>query len=372
MVFPFLSLYMKKDLEFSANEISLVLFAFGAGSMAGGWIGGKLSDHFGYYPIMLWSLILSGIAFIGIQFIQSFEWLCVGIFILMVIADAFRPAAYVAVATYSKPENRTRSVSLFRLAINLGFAMGPAIGGILIDTIGYNGLFWTDGFTCIMAGLSFFLLLDRRQAKKDAQEIKTNIKKSPYFDIIYLLFLLSVLLIAIGFMQLFTIVPLFFDEIHLLSPKYIGYIMASNGILIFIFEMPVVKYYENPRFSIIRILIISTVILSLGFLLFNLTLWTGIVIFSILFITFGEILSFPFANRFALDRSLKGKSGEYMALFTIVFSLGHTIGSPLGMKSVDYFGYETTWYIVFGLIFAGGILFILLGKLMEKELINHK
>jgi hypothetical protein len=41
-----------------------------------------------------------------------------------VVADMFRPAMFVSLATYSKPENRTRSLTLVRLAVNLGFAAG--------------------------------------------------------------------------------------------------------------------------------------------------------------------------------------------------------------------------------------------------------
>jgi hypothetical protein len=38
----------------------------------------------------------------------------------MTVADMFRPAMFVSLATYSKPENRTRSLTLVRLAVNLG------------------------------------------------------------------------------------------------------------------------------------------------------------------------------------------------------------------------------------------------------------
>jgi predicted MFS family arabinose efflux permease len=57
----------------------------------------------------------------------------------MTVADMFRPAMFVSLATYSKPENRTRSLTLVRLAVNLGFAAGPALGGLIIMNMGYGG-----------------------------------------------------------------------------------------------------------------------------------------------------------------------------------------------------------------------------------------
>ena len=125
MVIPFLSLYLTADLGFTKEQTGWIMSAFGLGSLIGSWIGGKLTDRLGYYPVMFFTLTLSGLMFIGLQFIKSFEGFVAGIFFLMVIADGFRPAMYVAIGTYSRPENRTRSVTLIRLAINLGFSAGP-------------------------------------------------------------------------------------------------------------------------------------------------------------------------------------------------------------------------------------------------------
>ena len=48
MVFPFLSKYLKEDLCFTYGQVGTVMMFFGAGSLAGSWIGGKLSDKIGF------------------------------------------------------------------------------------------------------------------------------------------------------------------------------------------------------------------------------------------------------------------------------------------------------------------------------------
>ena len=100
---------------------------------------------------------------------------------MMLVADMFRPAMFVALSAYSKPENKTRSVTLIRLAINLGFSAGPAVGGIIITGLGYAQLFWVDGITCILAGL---LLLKVLHPKKARVQDKTKIENpvSAYTD----------------------------------------------------------------------------------------------------------------------------------------------------------------------------------------------
>lgn len=86
------------------------------------------------------------------------------LFILSSFSEAFRPANMTAVAFHSKPENYTRSVSLNRLAINLGFSVGPAIGGILA-TISYHYIFIVNGITCISAAfIIYFSLKNKRKS----------------------------------------------------------------------------------------------------------------------------------------------------------------------------------------------------------------
>jgi predicted MFS family arabinose efflux permease len=163
MVFPFLSKYLKEDLHFTYSEVGWIMVSFGLGSMLGSWLGGKLSDKIGFYKIMVFSLFTSGVLFFGLQFITSFWGLCIAMFVIMSIADMFRPAMFVSLGVYAKPENRTRALTLVRLAVNLGFAAGPALGGLIIMSIGYNGLFWVDGATCIISILAFALLVKEKK-----------------------------------------------------------------------------------------------------------------------------------------------------------------------------------------------------------------
>lgn len=66
MVLPFLSKYLREDLDFSYNQVKWILISFGLGSIVGSWLGGKLSDKIGFYKIMIFSLMTSGIAFFWI------------------------------------------------------------------------------------------------------------------------------------------------------------------------------------------------------------------------------------------------------------------------------------------------------------------
>jgi len=344
MVIPFLSLYLRDGLNFSLKDVGWVMTAFGVGSVIGSWLGGKLTDRIGYYKVMVRSLITTGILFVGLQFLTSFASFCFGIFILMLIADMFRPAMFVALSAYSKPENKTRSVTLIRLAINLGFSAGPAVGGIIITTLGYKGLFWLDGITCIIAG---FLLLNVLHPKSTTVTNQVKVKNpiSAYSDKAFLVFLISMTLFGLVFLQYFSTIPIYYKDIHVLTELEIGILMGMNGFLIFLLEMPLIKWLENTNYTKAGLMFFGAFMMALSLLVLNLTSWTGIIVVGMLLMTLGEMIAFPFSNAFAMDRAKKGNQGEYMGLYTISFSIAHIISHNAGMRLVDAKGYDTTWYI---------------------------
>ncbi|WP_272022780.1 MDR family MFS transporter [Olleya namhaensis] len=356
MVIPFLSLYLTEDLGFTLSNVGTIMTAFGLGSVIGSWLGGKLTDKIGYYKIMVFSLFISGFMFIGLQYLKTIYTLSLGIFALMGVADMFRPAMFVALSAYSKPENKTRSVTLIRLAINLGFSAGPAVGGLIIVSLGYGGLFWVDGITCIAATLLLIKVLNPKKTRVQ-DEIKVDNPYSAYKDKPFIIFLFALFLFGFIFLQYFSTMPLYYRERHLLSELEIGLLLGANGFFIFLLEMPLIKYLENTRFAKTSLILFGAFLTAISFLILNFSNWSGILIFAMFLMTLGEMIAFPFANAFALQQAKKGNQGEYMALYSIAFSFAHIFGHKSGMELVEGVGYDNTWYIMTVL---GGLCMLLL------------
>ena len=369
MVLPFLSKYLREDLDFSYNQVKWILISFGLGSIVGSWLGGKLSDKIGFYKIMIFSLMTSGIAFFGLQFVTSFEGLLVAMFFIMVVADMFRPAMFVSLGAYAKPENRTRALTLVRLAINLGFAAGPALGGLLIMTVGYKGLFWVDGATCILAILIFWIKVKEKKKSKYTDkehpgEILTN---SVFKDRPFWIFLGATLITGILFFQLFTTIPLYHKEQFNLSELQTGLLLTLNGVLIFFLEMPIVSYIERHKINKLKVITIGCLAMAISMYLLLVNQWAGILIIMMLFMTFGEMFVFPFSNSFAMSRAPKGHEGRYMAIFTMSYSTAHILSAEAGMDMIRLFSYQNNWFFMGTLGIIGVLLFIWTMKLVKYE-----
>jgi len=369
MVFPFLTKYMHEDLDFTYGQVGTVIMCFGLGSMLGSWLGGKLSDKFGFYKIMIFSLFTSGLMFFGIQHITTFKGLCIGMFSIMVIADMFRPAMFVSVSTYAKPENRTRAMTLVRLAVNLGFAAGPAMGGLIIVALGYKSLFWIDGATCITAIVIFRILVKEKKKVSIPGTFTDDIKESRTLrkDKLFWLFLFCSFATAMVFFQLLTSLPLYHNVQYGLTEFHTGLLMSFNGLMVFALEMPLVGYFERKHVPKLRIVGWGALLIALSFLVLLLEGWIGILIISIILITFGEMFNFPFSNSFAFSRAPRGQEGLYMGWYTMMFSLAHIASAQLGMTLIAKQGYAANW-LVMGIIgvFSFGCC-ILLQRLIMRE-----
>ena len=366
MVIPFLSLYLTQSLSFSLAEVGWVMALFGLGSVIGSWLGGKLTDRIGYYKVMVISLLASGVSFILLQYITSFVGFCIGVLLLMAIADMFRPAMFVALSSYSKPENRTRSITLIRLAINLGFSAGPALGGLIIFALSYGGLFWIDGITCFIAGILLLQILNPRKAKV-IEQVKVVNPMEAYTDKAFMILLVAMTLFGLAFFQLLSTLPIFYKDVHHLTEAEIGLLLGLNGFLIFIFEMPLIKWLEGSKNNMSKLILIGVILTALSFIVINLTGWFGALVIGMVLMTFGEMIVFPFSNSLALNRSIKGNQGQYMAYYSISFSIAHIFGHSIGMNLVANLGYTSTWYIITLVALSSAAFMLFLIHFLRKE-----
>jgi predicted MFS family arabinose efflux permease len=351
MVVPFMTLYLtNKEMNRTLSEAGFVLALFGLGTIVGAFFGGKFSDKIGFYPVQFITLFCGGILFITLGQIKSYPLICLFTFILSTVNEAFRPANSSAVAYYSRPENRTRSYSLNRLAINFGWAVGSSLGGLLASR-NYELLFWVDGFTNLTAAFLLLAFLKKPQLplrKKEEAHLESK-PESAYRDKTYLLFICLVTFFGICFFQLFTTVPKYFRDNLGLSEDYIGLVMAMNGLIIVAIEMVTVYILEQKNKNL-AIISFGTFICSFAFfalLLPGNAKWISLLM--ILLITVGEITSMPFMNSFWVSRSKENNRGQYAALYTMSWGTGQTVGPFACSLLADAAGFPAM-FITLGVI----------------------
>lgn len=363
MVVPFLTIYCTQKLNFSIVQAGMIMSVFGLGSVFGAFIGGKITDKIGFYYLQVGALLSGGLMFILIGFLESFLSLALGTFILSMCNESFRPANSTAVAYYSNENTRTRSYSLNRLAVNLGWSFGGALGGF-IASYDYHLLFILDGATNILSAILLMKLLPVvKKQKTEKHEHEKPLILSAYRDKLYLVFILLTTLFASCFFQLFTLQTVFFKSEWHLSEQFIGGLMAMNGLIIVGTEMVIVSNLEGrkpPLFLIGTGIIIA----AISYTILNLmpaAAWAALI--SIILITIGEMLSMPFMNTFWISRSEESNRGEYAGLYTIAWSVAQIIGPIYGAFLIDYGGYSLFWWVITGICLLTSVGFFTINNL---------
>ncbi len=367
MVIPFMTIYCTQKLHFTVEQGGIIMGLFGIGSLVGAFIGGKVTDKYGFYYVQIFALLVGGLLFLLLGFQRTFLSIGIVSFILSVCNDSFRPANYAAIVHYSTDENKTRSNSLNRLAVNLGWAFGGFLGGTLAH-INYHLLFWVDGSTNIVAALLLLKLIPITKIVKPVKDaINAITDKSAYRDNFFLIFICLVVLFATCFFQVFTMQPLYYKTQWHFSEQYIGALMGINGLLIVIFEMVVIHSLENKR-NPLNYICLGVLLTGAGFVLLNFLYpaqYSALII--VVFITLGEMLAMPFMNSFWIMRTTARNRGEYAALYTMAWSTAQIISPVLGGQVISYAGFNLLWYITGGVCLCTTAGFFMLYKLTLKQ-----
>ncbi|MEP7164013.1 MAG: MFS transporter [Ferruginibacter sp.] len=355
MVLAFMTLYCK-HLGYTTKQGGFVVAIYGIGSVTGAFFGGKITDKFGFYYTQFTSLFFGGILFIVLGQMRSYEAICICTFFLSMVNESFRPANAASIAHYSTAKNRTQSYSLVRLAINIGWGIGVALGGFLAS-FNYQLLFWVDGFTSIAASISLLIILpvvslSQQKTLGRHTEIK-NKAVTPYSDKAFLQFLLLTVLFATCFFQVFTTVPIYFKEGLHLNEFWIGSVMAVNGLLIALVEMVLVFKLEGRR-PYLLLMCYGSVIMGIAYLILNLPISNGfmIALSSMLILTVAEMTGMPFMNSYYISLSSDENRGQYAGMYTMAWSLAQVIGSSAGALIAYSFGFFNLWIIVGAICFV--------------------
>ncbi|WP_183560495.1 MDR family MFS transporter [Mucilaginibacter sp. SP1R1] len=346
MVVPFMSIYTIQQLHFTIVQSGWVMAFFGIGAISGAFIGGKLTDKIGFYDIQVGALLIGGILFLILGYQHTFISVSIGTFILSICNESFRPANSTAIAHYSNDENKTRSYSLNRLATNLGWAFGGGLGGLLAS-FNYHLLFWVDGCTNIFAALLLLKLMPRSRIIKTVKAVSSDmISSSAYRDGVYLVFILLSTLFATCFFQFFIMQPVFYKIQWHFNERFIGFLLALNGILIVLIEMVLIHKLEGKR-NPLTYITAGIIVAGASFALLNLlphTVWVALLV--VVMITLGEILSMPFMNSFWISRTNNKNRGEYAALYSMSWSAAQIIAPALGSQVIAHGGFNLLWWVL--------------------------
>lgn len=360
---PFLAIYLHEELGISMSLIGVMLTLAGIVGAVASTISGALSDRFGRRGLLIWMLAGRSLSFLVMGYLvwaQSPFAIFSAVYIFSsVLGTSIFPLTEAIVADSTPAEKRADAFGIIRVAANLGWALGPAIGGVLA-IFGYYWLFVATAFA--LAGAAFLVMATIKETSAEAIKQSHQSLLGPVLkDHRLLLFMAVGLVMFLARGQLVSTLSVHLSGTVGLTKGQIGLLYAINGGLVAALQVPTTKW--TVRFNPLSALAFSGVMYGLGYFLVGLAGSVVDMVVAMIVITVAEMIETPTAAAYVSELAPNGLMGAYLGAFHFVFHLGWTVGPMVGGVLLDLTPDPLyAWSIIAGLALAGGIGFRLLKK----------
>ena len=352
MALPFLVLYLTEARHWSPAEAGFGMMAYGAGALVVGPFSGRLADRLGHVHVLKASLWSAGAMLLALPFATTKPLLFALIFLWAGLTQAFWPSSMALLAGLARPEQRKAVFALHRLAVNLGMAVGPAMGG-LIAHVSYRWVFWTDGLSTL-AGAVMLTVIMKRTAAPPALPPDHPPGGSPWRDSRLAFLLLPFIPLLMVFFQIEGTLPLWVVRDQGLSLRFFGLLFTINTLLVVALE--VALNLAMAQWPHRRQFLVGSLCFAAGF---GLTAWaTGPVtlILTTVVWTFGEMILLPAMSDAVATLAPPDRRGEYMGLLSLCFSAAVALGPWLGVLAYAHTGPRAVWLSCFAIAGLSGLL----------------
>jgi MFS family permease len=338
-IIPYLTLVLRREFGLTESEVGRLLFAYGAGSLVSVLAGGALTDRLGRRATLLTSLLGSGVLAIAMGLADSARTLVPLLVLFGFIADLYRPAASAVIGDVLPSADRAVGFAALRLAINLGFGLGVALGGLLADW-SWRALFLGDGATTLAYGLVVLFLLPETRRVPRGRPGSAPPVTGPWRDPVFAQLLFCSLVFAIVFFNHVSTLPLTVTGAGY-PARVLGALVAVNGFLIALFEVPVVDALRGRRR--LRLAALGTLLVGVGFGLTGVAAHWAWFLVTVVLWTAGEILSTPFKLAFLTDWAPPEARGRYLSGLTGTWSLAIGLNPLLFLPLQARLGDRAFW-----------------------------
>ncbi|HWB03826.1 MAG TPA: MFS transporter [Verrucomicrobiales bacterium] len=233
---PFLTLYMTRN-HYTTWEIAMALTAYAVGGFLCSFVAGLLADRFGRNRVMSISLFLEACCVLGMGFADTFVSIATLAGLAGFVAQGAQPATQALIADLVPDGDRVAAQLAIRVAINGGWALGPAVAGFVVVSHSYLWLFVADAISsACFAVLAWFFLPKGKPAGRSGGRWGPALKAlracPPMVGI-----LVATLCASFVFRQLCITLSLYFTDNGHTEADY-GIAQSLNGIMIIVFEIP--------------------------------------------------------------------------------------------------------------------------------------
>lgn len=368
IVLPFLSLYLNEERGIPMSIIGAIFLTASLTRSVALMLGGELSDLLGRRKVMLIALgsRIGTFAILGYLVGIQAHYLYIGgaVVLSYALGAIYQPAASAFVADVVRPEKRIEGFSVLRIGANAGWAIGPAIGGVLATVLSYSSLFYATTL-CFATTFVFMLkVLPETHTRREGQKFSLADLASTAKDTRFMAFCAMSVLMFIVMAQLVTTFAVFSKTYVGISKPNVGLLYTFNGLLVVALQLPVAALIKkwNPSLAMAA----ATMFFVSGYFLVGFAGSMAFLMLCVVVITAGEMIMSPTSQTLVASLAPTANVGRYMGVFGLARSTGWALGPFIGGLAMETAVFAANPQLLWGFIVSVGIVgaagFVLLRK----------
>lgn len=367
ILLPFISIYFINNLNLSITEVGYFFLATSIFRAIFQAYGGEISDKIGRKNVILFSLFGRSfflvILCIPFNFSENF-WINIILLAFTYIFSAiFQPVTQAAIADLVPDSKFLEGFSIIRIGGNVGWIIGPIMGGYLYE-FSKSIYFFISALFSILGGLIFLLFFKNIDQKYEYH--KRTIYRYIFHNRLFMIFCGISFFMMLTTSQLLSSLPYYLNKYRNVNPSFIGYIFSLNGLTVILFQIPILKLFKN---------IDSFLGMSLGALLYGSGYFmvgyctdTFHYFLIVFIISLAETIVLPLVQSSVVNLSSKTTFGRYMGFFGIISVTGWSIGPMIGTIILDNIQSSLlAWLYISSFSLSAGIGYLTIFYKFKKE-----
>jgi len=323
-VLVFLVLYLTRR-GYSAAEAGIAVAAYGAGAIGASIAGGHLADRVGRRGAIAVSMFSGAAAILALASVETYAAILALTALVGFTAELYRPASSALLVDLTDPARRVTAFAGLRLAVNLGAAIGPAIGGFIAER-SFVWLFAADAVTCAAFGIIALTALPRGEVAPH-EPGRSGALASIVADRAFMLFLAASVATSIVYAQIHAGLPLQVAALGFSNAAY-GGLISLNGFVVILLELPLTRV--TGRLPARPIVALGMLLIGLGFALTGLAPTVTLLAITVVVWTLGEIVGSPVSGAYVAALAPAHLRASYQGAWGMTFAIGYVLGPVVG------------------------------------------
>jgi MFS family permease len=324
-VMPFLAIYMTRE-GYSPMQAGFAVSAYGAGHTVASLIGGHLADRIGRRYTIALSMFLSAVAMVALSRVHTLPFILALSFVAGMVSEMYRPAATALIGDLVAPEQRIAAFGMYRFAVNLGFAAGPIVAGLLAGR-SFVYVFLADAVTSLLYGSVALAALPHGVRSKASEEKTGEGLRVAFADRALMIFLAATLCITWVEFQLHSTFPVHISRLGY-APATYGALLSINGVMIVLFELALTAWTQ--RMPTRPLIAVGYALTGVGLALTGVSHSIPALAGTVVVWTLGEMIYAPVTATYVTTLAPERYRGRYMGMWHSTWSAGMLIGPTLG------------------------------------------